>query len=140
MIAAKSGNPYLQTIAERYETTEFIRQHSQKITELKEKGAKLLEAKEKISLAGMSDEYRALFVILNDTTHTGLRALGKRHFRKKSDSFELVAFAELGPDDFIASMQSSYDLALRASVEVHDYFETPYGDHFRKLTEASFID
>jgi hypothetical protein len=132
-IAAKSGNPYLSLIAQRPSLDADLSEHGKELKALREKGARKLELKEKMTMARLKDEYEALVVILNDHAHGGIRALRSRHLRDDGNDYQLVAFRHGDAEVFGAVIQTSTDVVLRASVAFHDAFDTQQSEFFNEL-------
>lgn len=121
---AKSGNPYLATIAEHIDLEKQLSVVGQSIKKLERSGAKILEPAEKMKRAGLDLEYAALYPRLSDSVHGGLDSMINRHFREVGDDFEVVGFPSETKGDCIPVMQTTLDILLRASVLIHSHFKT----------------
>lgn len=132
MVAAKNGNRYLQSIAQGSTLTADLSECGKRIKTLVRKGARKMEPKEKLKLAGLSEEYEALYGYLNDHSHGGIGALLSRHFRDDGEERIVVAFSHASCGEFDAPMQTSTDIVLKSSEAIHRSFGTGEQDFFRR--------
>lgn len=123
-VAGKLGNPYFYSLARPPEFSNELSKLGRKVKKLRGEGARRLEPKEKMALADMALEHEALYGLLNDHCHGGIRALMARHVRISEDDHAIVGFNHGSADEFDAPLQTSLDVTLRASMEIHTTFGT----------------
>lgn len=139
-VAGKRGNPYFKSLSSAPEFSEELSTLGSKAKSLRARGARRLEPKEKIDLAGMSLEYEALYGLLNDHCHGGIRALTSRHLRIENDEHKTVIFDHGSKGEFYAPIQTSLDIVLRSSVEIHEAFGTGEDVFFRSMINEMSLE
>jgi hypothetical protein len=136
LVRAKSGNPYLALISSELCVEDQLSLRGKRMKELAASGGKVIEPREKFRAVGLEDEADALYPMLCDHSHGGIHALIARHVRLGGDGdFEVIAFQNEHSEAFVALLQTSLDIVLRASIEVHEYFRTGHAAEFQKLVE-----
>lgn len=132
-VAAKRGNPYLRLFSEAFDLDSELSNTGRNVKALEKLGARNVSIEDKFLLAGLKAEYQALYPMLCDHTHGNLRALVCRHVHEAQGEFEVVAFSKGGAEGFEALLQTSYDIALRASHVLHHCLQTEHEEFFADL-------
>jgi hypothetical protein len=133
LIAAKNGSPYFRTVSQDPNFMNRLSECGKQLKALRSDEISRLDPKEKLNRAGLKEEYDALYGMLNDHSHGGIKSLLARHLHIiDGDDHSLVAFNHVSQEQFVAPLQTSLDIVLRASVAIHRAFATGEEEFFQK--------
>lgn len=104
-------------------------QHKQRIEgdlkALRSRGHKYMSIKKRFEKAGMLDEYKSIYTILSSETHNNLIALIKRHTEINEGDFDVTVYRSYSWNDYQTHVGLNSEILIRASLEVHGFFNSP---------------
>jgi hypothetical protein len=131
---AKDGkNLYLIDISDLPDLHSIIIEQEKLLKELEKLGYKPLNIYEKFKRAEMIEEYQSIYNFLCTESHSNKRALISRHADIADDDFNLVFYKNDPIERYFQYLDPSAGLLVSATIDIHDYFESPAIDQARDL-------
>lgn len=130
--ASHNQNDFLASIAQDPLLTKQIRDHKDKLTDLKAKGYAPLNQFEKFDRASMVDEYRSIYNFVCSHSHNNIRSLIDRFFviNEEAGDFELALFRELEPGEHKHYLVTGKHFLRNGSHNIHAVLGTGYEANF----------
>lgn len=130
--ASQTENAFLAAIGEDPTLGAQIKEHENKLSELKEKGYSGLKQFQKFNKAGMVDEYRSIYNFVCSHSHNNIRSLIDRFFiiNEEENDYEMALFRETSPREFEHYLVTGKHFLRNGSHNIHAVLESGYAEKF----------
>ncbi|ODA96602.1 hypothetical protein BFX40_29680 [Mesorhizobium sp. SEMIA 3007] len=126
-----AGNPYLDFFKKDPEAAHTLEEHKTALAELQKLGP-TLNIFDRFRLAGLENEYRAVYKDLCSHSHNNIKALSDKHFAGETEAeIEVVLFADIGKEALLACLDYYVTILSQAAFFVHDYFKSSSADEVK---------
>lgn len=130
--AKRGKNEYLAGIAEKPDLDEIISKWRKEQKKLESKGYSALKQFDKFKRADMEKEYSSIYNLLCSDAHNNLRSLIKRHAEWGAQDFLVVVYKAYSPEDSATHIGINAEILVRATQQVHDFFDSPVKSEIAK--------
>lgn len=131
--ASKGTNPYLEAMADVPNILQKTIEMEKELAELKAKGYKPLQIRDRFERAGMLDEYCSMYNMLCTDTHGNIRALISRHIEIKGADFEIVFYRDEPVEEFLSYIDAACGILVHAAIGIHELLGTEVLSEVRAL-------
>jgi hypothetical protein len=122
--AKQNENPFLRDIAKSDMLDSQIKEHSDKLEYLKQRGFHPLHIFERFERAGLKNEYKSIYKLDSGHAHSNINALIDRHYDMSGDDVKVVFYKDKADESIIMYIDSIAGLLVDATEKVHLFFKT----------------
>lgn len=132
-VAKRGENAFLSELGKVKDLSSVIRDQKKREKELLQNGHKRIDIKEKFELAGMNEEFGAIYPKLCSHSHNGLEALRERHGKVVGEDYEMAYFKSMDTNDFEEYALLAGEVLIRAMFSIDSIFCLEASSHIEDI-------
>lgn len=132
-------NPYIKNLRSYGNVEKRLEEFEKEFQSLKNKNINPQFIANRFRLAGLTNEYNSIYILLCSYTHNSPFALEKRHFQRSGEDYHLVVSKVENLEELLPYFDMLCEILVCSSQLIHNFFGSPIGKDMDKLWEEFMV-